>query len=313
MKEIDVIGIGVSTIDQFYIVEHFPCKEEVQRAKRSKSEGGGPIATALVTLARLGAKTIMLDCIGNDWVGNQIVSDLRKEKVLTDYMIIKNGFTSSLTSIIVTENDGARTIIYSPGNSGDLSETDINEDLISRAKYIHINGRHLSACLKACKIAEECNTKISFDGGSHRYRDELRKIVPNTDICIVAKDFSEKYTGKTDINEAANQLLLEGPEIVVITDGKKGSWLYTKNIYGYHQPAFETKKVVDTTGCGDSFHGAFLFGLIDNYNLYDSIRTASMVAALNTLDLGGRSALPTLNELQNFAAKYNISNVQEEV
>ena len=64
----------------------------------------------------------MIDCIGNDWVGKQIVSDLRKEKVLTDYMIIKNGTTSSLTSIIVREIDGERTIIYSPGNSGALSE-----------------------------------------------------------------------------------------------------------------------------------------------------------------------------------------------
>ena len=70
-----------------------------------------------------------------------------------------------------------------------------------------------------------------------------------------------------------NQLLLEGPEIVVITDGKNGSWLYTKNIYGFHQPAFEMKNVIDTTGCGDSFHGAFLFGLINNNNLYDSIAT----------------------------------------
>jgi len=304
MKEIDVLGIGVSTIDQFHVVEHFPDKEEIQQAKHSKLEGGGPVATALVTLARLGAKTLMLDCIGNDWVGNQIISGFINEKVITDYMIIKKGFTSTLTSVIVREYDGARTIIFSPGNSGDLSENDINSELISKAKYIHLNGRHLSACLKACKIAKEYNTKISFDGGSHRYRDELRKIVPLTDICIVAKDFSEKYTGKTDLNESAGELLSEGPEIVIVTDGIKGSWLYSKEIDGFHQPAFEMQNVVDTTGCGDSFHGAFLYGLINNYNLYDSIRTASMVAALNTLNLGGRCALPTLSELQAFSEKY---------
>ena len=304
MKEIDVLGIGVSTMDQFHIVEHFTDKEEVQQAKYSKLEGGGPVATALVTLARLGAKTIMLDCIGNDWVGNQIISELRNEKVITDYLIVKNGFTSSLTSIIVRENDGARTIIFSPGNSGDLGETDVSDELITKAKYIHMNGRHLSACMKACKIAKECNTKISFDGGSHRFRNDLRKIIPYTNVCIVAKDFSEKYTGKTDKNEAANQLLLEGPEIVVITDGKNGSWLYTNDINEFHQPAFEMQNVVDTTGCGDSFHGAFLFGLINNYDLYYTIRTASIVAALNTLKLGGRSGLPTLNELQKFGAKY---------
>jgi len=304
MKEIDVVGIGVNTIDQFFVVEHFPDREDVQQAKCFKSEGGGPVATALVTLARLGAKTIILDCIGNDWIGNQILSGLRKEKVITDFIIIKNGFTSSLTSIIVRENDGARTIIYLPGDSGDLSENDVNNDLISKSKYIHINGRHLSACLKACKIAKEFNIKISFDGGSYRYREDLRKIVPLSDVCIVAKDFSEKYTFKLNISEAANQFLLEGPEIVVITDGKNGSWLFTKDINGFHQPAFEMLNVVDTTGCGDSFHGAFLYGLLNNYNLFESIRTASMVAAINTLGLGGRTSLPTLTELQKFAAKY---------
>lgn len=307
MKDIDVLGIGVSTIDQLYIVDHFPNKEEVQRAKCSKLEGGGPVATALVALARLGAKTIILDCIGKDWIGNQIISDFRKEKVITDYMIVKEGYISSLTSILVRENDGARTIIFSPGNSGEFNSSDLSYTLIERTKYIHLNGRHFSACLKACEIAKKYDTKISFDGGSHRYRNELRKIVPLSDVCIVAKDFSEKYTGKSDLSEGANKLLLEGPEIVVITDGKNGSWLFTKEINGFHQDAFEMKNVVDTTGCGDSFHGAFLFGLINNYDLYYTIRTASLVAALNTLKLGGRSALPTLTELKEFESTYKFS------
>ena len=58
MKEIDVIGLGVSTIDRFFIVEHFPCKEDVQQAKSSKLEGGGPVATALVTLSKIRSKNI---------------------------------------------------------------------------------------------------------------------------------------------------------------------------------------------------------------------------------------------------------------
>jgi sugar/nucleoside kinase (ribokinase family) len=69
MKDIDVIGLGVSTIDILNVVDHFNSEEEVQRAVETAIDGGGPVATAIVTLARLGAKVMMIDSVGNDWCG----------------------------------------------------------------------------------------------------------------------------------------------------------------------------------------------------------------------------------------------------
>jgi sugar/nucleoside kinase (ribokinase family) len=302
-KEIDILGLGVSTIYFLNVVNHFPDKEEVQKSLNCKLEGGGPVATAIVTLARLGAKTAMLDSIGDDWIGNKIIEDLKKEKVITDYIKINKGFTSSTASILVRENDGARTIVYSPGNSSELTEDDVPTELITKSKFLHLNGRHFSACAKACEIAKECNTQISFDGGSHRYRQRLKKIVPLTNVCIVSKEFSERYTDEKAIDKAGKILLSSGPEIVVITDGINGSWLFIKEINCYHQKAFIMEKVVDTTGCGDSFHGAFLFGLCNGYDLFKTIHFASAVAALNTQHLGGRSGLPVLKEVLEFIEK----------
>ena len=66
LPKFDVIGLGTSTVDILSLVDHFPAGEEVQQAAAVAMDGGGPAVTALVTLARLGAHTAMLDAIGDD-------------------------------------------------------------------------------------------------------------------------------------------------------------------------------------------------------------------------------------------------------
>jgi sulfofructose kinase len=303
-KTFDVIGLGVSTVDLLNVVDHFPDKEEVQKSVCSTMQGGGPVATAIVTLARLGAKVAMIDSIGDDWFGKQIVDEFKNEQVETNHIKINRNSTSSLATVLVRKSDGARTIIFSPGNSPEISTDEITPELISQAKYIHINGRHFDACLKACAIAKSVGTKISFDGGSHRFREELKEIIPITNVYVIAKEFAVSCTGKAEIPDAAKTILNSGPEIVIITDGLNGSFLFTKEIDGYHQRAFKLENTVDTTGCGDSYHGAFLFGLVRGYDLYESMKFASTVAAINSTKLGGRAALPNLETVLKFLEKH---------
>ncbi len=126
--------------------------------------------------------------------------------------------------------------------------------------------------------------------------------MPLTDICIVARDFAEKYTRERDMGKAAEMLLRSGPVLVVITEGTKGSWVYPREGRSFHQPAYLLPDVVDTTGCGDSYHGAFLFGLLKELDLEKTASLASAVAALNTQRLGGRAGLPTYEEANAFLA-----------
>jgi len=299
-KEFDVVGLGVSTLDLLHLVEHFPSDETVQESDASALEGGGPVATAIVTLARLGAKVTMLDSLGDDWRGRFILDEFKKENVGTKYIKIYQGHTSSIASVLVRRADGARTIIYSPGSSPELTADDINCDLIARSKFIHINGRHFNACLKACKTAREHTIKVSFDGGSHRFRPELADLISMSDICIVSRNFSEEYSHQTEMEPAARLFLKSGPSLVVITDGTRGSWIFTEKGEVYHQPAYILPGVVDTTGCGDSYHGAFLFGLCNGFELKKTSAIASAVAALNAGALGGRSGLPSYKQVLSF-------------
>lgn len=304
MGSIEVVGIGAATVDMLTLVDHFPAGREVQRAIEMTIQGGGPVATAMVTLARLGAKTAMLDAIGDDWRSALIQEELRREDVLTDYLIVRPGHTSAAACILVEQAGGRRAIMYMPGTATELLPTDVPRSLVQSARFLHVNGRHWDASLHAIKLARAAGCLVSFDGGADRYRAEMRELVPLTNVCIVARDFAEKYTGETELEAAAAALASSGPELVVITDGSKGSWIHARgDWYGnraFHQPAYLFPKTVDTTGCGDSYHGAFIFGLVRGMMLEEAAALASAVAAMNSQYLGGRGGIPSLQQAKAF-------------
>jgi sulfofructose kinase len=306
-KQIDVVGLGASTIDILTLVDHFPNKRETQQALATTIQGGGPIATALVTVSRLGGKSLMIDNIGDDWAGTLVLDGFSREKVNTDHMGIHRGCTTSISNILISAKDGARAIMFQPASVPELSISESQKSAIRSAKIIHLNGRHWNACLEAVSLAKASNVKISFDGGANRFRPELRTLIPFTNICIVAKDFAEKYTGQVDLSGSAKSLLREGPEITVVTDGLNGSWICTRDGLSVHQPAFPFSKTIDTTGCGDSYHGAFLAGLLKGYAVEKAAAIASAVAAINSQYLGGRSGIPKFVEVKKFLAGKNIT------
>ena len=300
LKDYDIVGIGVSTLDLLTIIEDFSSGDSVQQAIEAKFQGGGPVATALVAAAKLGAKVSMIDSLGDDFIGQSILEEFRRYGVFTDQIQITPDKTSSIASVWIRERDGKRSIAYKPGTAPELTEADLPIEVIKKAKILHLNGRHIRCCLEACKLAKEYQTKISFDGGGGRYRSELDPLIPWIDIGIVARDFAEKYSKTSNIDYAAQCFLDRGWELVVITDGEDGSYIYSEQGEHFHYPAFSVARVVDTTGCGDVYHGVFLFSLVSGLTLPESARRASAAAAINTQKIGGRGMLITMPELMDF-------------
>ena len=296
----DVIGLGVSTVDIVARVEHLPTPDDVQRALDMTTQGGGPVATAMVTLARLGARAAMIDALGDDWRGGQIREGFTREGVNVAHLKTRPGHTSAMSCILVEQASGARSIVYAPGTAPDITPAELPVDAIASARFLHLNGRHWEAGLEAIRIARSAGVQVSFDGGAGRYRPELDDLIPQTDICIVARDFAEQHTHETDIRAAAGALLRMGPRLVAITDGARGSWVLARDGRFFHQPAYLFPSAVDTTGCGDSYHGAFLFGLLRGLTLEKTAALASAVAALNSQAIGGRGGLPTYAQVVAF-------------
>jgi sulfofructose kinase len=302
-KCFDVLGLGVSTVDLLMRVDHLPAEEEILRADGFSAQGGGPVATAIVAAARLGARTAMIDAVGDDWRGQLIRDEYTREGVSTGLLLARPRHTSATAVVLVLHGSGKRTIVWSPGTAPELIVDEVPWSAIEQASYLHVNGRHGDACLQACQHARQHGVLVSFDGGAGRYREETRRIVPLSDLCIVAREFATRCTGEEDPEHAGAALLSAGPRIVAITDGVRGSWIFSRDGLRFHQRAFPVD-VVDTTGCGDCYHGAFVAGLSRGLDLRSTAELASAAAAMNACKPGGRQGLPTLPEVQAFLTQH---------
>ena len=318
-KKIDILGIGASTLDRFIVVDHYPTGREVQQVLSSTNDGGGPVATALAVAGKYGARTAMIDSIGDDMVGQHILDDFKKYNVNTDAIHIEGQAKSGVATILVKHSTGERAVFFERSTAPEPVFLDAHKQLIRDAFMLHVNGRHRQFMRSAMALAQEVGTIISLDGGAQRYDEEMKSITEASHIVIVARDYAEKYTGATDLEEACRIIHERGALIAGVTDGANGSYFVWPDGTFYRCQAFPQEYVVDTTGAGDSFHGAFLSKLVTllrelapveglktstyaidllqhcgHSDLEKAAIFASAVAALNTQGIGGRSPLPSL-------------------
>ena len=323
-EAIDIVGIGASTLDRFIVVDHFPTGREVQQAISSTTDGGGPVATALATAGKYGSRTVMIDRIGDDMVGRYILEDFHKYNVNTEGIQVDADAKSGTATILVKQKTGERAVFFERSTAPEPEFSDNYQGLIENASIVHINGRHRHLMRTAIDIALQSGTIISLDGGAQRYDDDMGPITESSHVVIVARDYAEKYTGATNLEEACCIIHDRGALIAGVTDGDNGSYFVWPDGKAYRCQPFPQASVVDTTGAGDSFHGAFLSKLavsirqenalygefikpidilqsLDHKQLESAAIFASAVSALNTQGVGGRSALPSLKSACNLA------------
>lgn len=328
-KNIDIVGIGASTLDRFIVVDHYPTGREVQQVVSSTTDGGGPVATALAVAGKYGARTAMIDSIGDDMVGRHILDDFEKYNVNTNAIQVERGANSGVATILVKQSTGERAVFFERSTATEPDFLEVHKQLIEDAYILHINGRHRQLMRSAMAVAKEAGTIISLDGGAQRYDEDMKAITEDSHIVIVARDYAEKYTGATNLEDACRIIHDRGALIAGVTDGANGSYFVWPDGTAYRCEPFPQKSIVDTTGAGDSFHGAFLANLahiINHMKGQETISTskshgasiravellkhcahsdlekaaifASAVASLNTQGIGGRSPLPTLKSVQ---------------
>ncbi len=287
----EVIGIGAATLDVLSIMPEFRADEHVTQALAYAESGGGPVATALCALGAFGHRCALIDRCGDDAAGQSICAGLEKYGVSTDHLRVMPGARSATASILVRQRDGARQIVYAPSTAGEPAPAEVDETLFAHARLLHLNGRHETAARQAVQLAQQHGVTISFDGGAGRWRESLRDLVAASHIRIVSRDFAAKCTGSDDLPEMAAALLQPPAQVLVITSGTAGSHVWTAEGGHFLQPAFPAEPLIDTTGCGDVFHGAFLHGWLSGLDVRQCAEHAAHLAAKNAGGLGGRHAL----------------------
>jgi sulfofructose kinase len=296
----DLIAFGRTTIDILNLVDHFPSGEEIIRVKESDLQGGGPIATAAAAAARLGLSVAVIDCIGDDWRGQMILDGFRQVGVSTDLLQVAGGCSSTQSVILVEAASGRRSIINARGSAPEPKLNTYAVQALEQCKVLHVASSYPVPSYDVMQITRNAGGKICFDGGSGLFHEPDRELLPGVDWCITSRLYAEQYTGQAEIPAMLKTLKADGPQVVGITDGSHGCWYINNEGNVVHQPATRLGPVVDTTGCGDAFHGGFIFGML-RYGIPSiAFEIASVVAAFSSLQLGGRQGLPDFQQVKPY-------------
>jgi sulfofructose kinase len=303
--EFDCVGFGMNAVDYLSILDPYPNLDEKVEVIESSMQGGGPVPTAMATLAKLGAKVAYVGRIGNDPEGEFVKSELEKEGINTDYLILDRESKTSKAFIWVDKSTGKRTVALDKTNLSHTKPSDLYFLNSISTKILHIDAREPEVDIFLAKWVKKMGAKVSLDVGS--LRSGVESVFPLVDYLIVSKRFACGFTRLSDPFWACKELMKKGFEIVVVTIGENGCICDSPQGFNtsgsddkiFHSPGFPVE-VVDTTGAGDVFHGAFIYGLLEKWDLKKTARFACATAAMKCRKLGGRAGIPNLAEVTDF-------------
>lgn len=301
MAELDIVGIGLSTLDVLIRLGDMPSWEKGGSISSFGLDGGGPVGTACVAASRLGARVGYIGIAGNDDVARLKIDSLVENGVDVSHLAIREHPETHVIIVYVHEETGER-VFAGLRNLGrfPVEPEELSREYITSARYLHLDGWHPDAALQAAEWMHEVGGTVCIDcaktNGGVRPRTE--ELVRSCDIVICGSGFGPALTGRSDLWEAGEAILDLGPRIVVQTEGEDGSYTTTAD-ERFHTPAF-TVDVHDTTGAGDVFHGAYLVGMLRGWDLRTIATFATGVSALKCTRLGGRKGIPSFEEVACF-------------
>jgi sulfofructose kinase len=292
MDEIDVLCVGHAAYDLTLEVSHQPGPDEKTNASSLTECGGGPAANAAMTVARLGQRAAFSGYLGRDVWGERHLQEFCQAGVLTD-LIVRGDFPTPL-SVILVKPDGQRSVVSYRGGTPYLPSDGFDLAAIS-PKVILFDGHEPDLSFSLARQARSRRIPIVLDAGSlHR---GTRGLLEWVDYLICSEKFARQFTGLADEQQAVRQLASLAPNVVVTLGGRGLVWARAEE-HG-RMPAFPVQ-VVDTTGAGDAFHGAFAACLALGKSWLESLRFASAVAAICCTKRGARVELPLREQVSTF-------------
>jgi len=288
---LDVVCVGVATLDRIAIVDRVPGEDERVVAEPFTVAGGGPAATAAVALARLGARVGFCGVVGDDPAGRLVRDGLSGEGVDTTWLEMRRGVRTTESMILVSRRSGTRTIVTTPSTAPDPAGVPLDA-----STWLHVDQTGY-ASVRAALAKAARGPLLSIDGGN---------AIPDLDLAgveLYAPTVSAlaNAVGVGELAPALRAAAQGGARRVVATEGSAGSHVMDGDEV-VTVPPFSVD-VVSTMGAGDVFHGALLAGLVAGRGTVDAVRWANAVAALSCLALDGRSGIPGVAETEAFLAR----------
>lgn len=303
----DVLGLGAVAVDDLVYVPHYPAPDTKVLVQDEQRQGGGLTGTALVAAARLGAKTAYFGVLGTDALSRYTITELEREGVDCTPVLIRPGAGPVHSTIIVDTSNGQRTILHSHAYVQQRGPHEVGEEFISCCKVLLMDYTVCASASRACQIARQLSipTVGDLEGTISPETIELASLL---DHLIINLAYASRLSGRNDPEEIVRVLDTDRRTCVVVTDGARGGWWRAHHGPVQHYAVY-TVPVVDTTGCGDVFHGVYAACLARGESLPRILQLASAAAAIKATRTGGRTGCPTWIELMRFLTEYSPSNL----
>ena len=326
MRKYDVFGMGNALVDcvclvtdRFLIdnkiekglmtlVEKDKQKTIIDKIRNSNPfiQSGGSVTNSVYTLSQLGGSSFLSFLISDDEYGNLFLDDIRKSNVFTadENYYFGPGMTGSC--LVLTTPDAERTMNTCLAVSSNYSIDNVSFDDLSLSKYLYIEGylvtsdKAVDAIEKSISYCRENDIKIALtfsDLSMVKYfKTKFDQILDQKiDLLFCNRDEAIMYSGKKNFDECC-MYLLNISKIVVITDGKKGSLILTENKKIKIKP--HKVNAIDTVGAGDTYAGAFLYGINNGMSLEQSGNLASLLSSKVVTKLGPRLEKDIIDDIK---------------
>jgi ribokinase len=296
----DVLGLGAATTDLLLYVDRFPGPDVKTRVNRRVMQCGGLTATALVAAARLGARCAYAGVLGADPDSAFIRNSMESEGIDLAHAIVDPEARAIASIIIVASRTGTRNIF--PGSSplAGAHPTLPDAGVIRSARVLLVDQIGFAGMLRASGIAREAGIPVVSDIERVESPD-ARALLARVNHPVMSEEAAMSMTGCGNPADAARALCVDGVAAGVVTCGEGGAFYCEPGGNPRHQPAFRVD-VVDTTGCGDVFHGAYCAFLAEGLPLSERVRLASAVAAIKATAPGGQAGSPARKALNDFVS-----------
>lgn len=320
MKKYDFVGVGDMVTDAFIELEDAWIEDDNPEHKKELCmrfgdklpykdvvvvPGVGNAINAAVCVARLGVSSSVVSDIGDDRNGKESLLALADEKVGTDFVNIHKDKKSNYNYVLRFKEE--RTILVHHNEY----------DYVFPKKLLAPKFLYLSSLAKnsvpyhkqiLSYLNEHPETKLVFQPGTFQIKlgkDELRDLYKKSYVFFCNKEESQKIIGQNseDIKFLLQAMHDIGPQIVVITDGPNGAYVYDGRDM-WHGPMYpDPKPPVDRTGAGDSFSATFVAALILGFDIETALKWGPINSMSNVQEVGSRSGLLDRKGIEEWLAK----------
>ena len=290
--QVDVVGVGLNAIDTLIFVPQFPSYGSKVEFRSASMQPGGQVATAMVACARWGLRTRYVGKLGDDLAAKMHAVEFADAGVETHITTLEG--CASAQSFILVDPRGERTVVWRRDEGLALKIKELDREWIVNARALLVDGADTAAATQAAKWARAAGVPVIGDlDDPYPLLDPL---LENVDYLIVSRDFPAKLTGENDLRKSLATLQKRfGSRVSAATLGTEGVLAWDGQQF-YYSPAYSVP-VVDSTGAGDIFHAAFIYGLLHNWPVQRTLDFSCAAAALNCMAAGARGGIQPLENI----------------